>query len=273
MQIRRCFATNYFRITQESMDNPWNMPYMHFHNSYEIYILKTGRRLVTIDETEYDVGPHEATMFDINIPHTSRGDVPFSGICIHIPHGYLDIYFTPSAKNELLSCFEHSVIRLDDKDFETIQFYADSYKSDAKDNYLILANILNIMNKNASEDDILPVAVSKYEYIHEQIIHYVNDNYVYIKTISDLTHEFNVSESYIFKLFKKEFDMTPKQYINKLRIVNACHRLKYTAAPTNKVALQCGFDCYEYFVRVFKKSTGCTPLEYRKKNAPKGERK
>lgn len=47
--------------------------------------------------------------------------------------------------------------------------------------------------------------------------------------------------------------MTPKQYINKLRINNACHRLKYEKKSIKSIALDCGFDSYEHFINVFKK--------------------
>lgn len=58
--------------------------------------------------------------------------------------------------------------------------------------------------------------------------------------------------------------MTPKQYINKLRINNACHRLKYEKKSIKSIALDCGFDSYEHFINVFKKAVGCTPSEYKK---------
>lgn len=59
--------------------------------------------------------------------------------------------------------------------------------------------------------------------------------------------------------------MTPKQYINHLRIKNACHRLRHMDGTVKSVSSECGFDSYEYFVSVFKKIVGCTPTEYRDK--------
>ncbi len=98
----------------------------------------------------------------------------------------------------------------------------------------------------------------------ERIIEYANENYAYIKKISDFTELFAVSESYVFQVFNKKYHMTPKQYINKLRINTACHRIKHSHNSIKSIAHDCGFDNYEHFISVFKKEIGATPTEYQK---------
>lgn len=49
MNTKRQFITDDFRISQESIDNGWTMPYSHCHAAYEIYILKSGERTPVID--------------------------------------------------------------------------------------------------------------------------------------------------------------------------------------------------------------------------------
>ena len=48
MKPKRSFMTKDFAISKESHSEGWTMPYMHYHDSYEIYILESGSRIVTI---------------------------------------------------------------------------------------------------------------------------------------------------------------------------------------------------------------------------------
>ena len=87
-----------------------------------------------------------------------------------------------------------------------------------------------------------------------RIIQYVNDNYIFINNINDITERFGVSESYIFKIFKQEFNTTPKKYLYSLKLNNACHWLENRNATIKAIAFDSGFECYEYFIRLFKET-------------------
>ncbi|MGM9936023.1 MAG: helix-turn-helix domain-containing protein [Candidatus Ornithomonoglobus sp.] len=266
MTTKRQFISDDFAISQEETDSGWTMPYSHYHAAYEIYILKTGERTVITDGVEYSVKAGDAALFSSGISHRSRGDVPFSGICIHFSERYLDFYFNAEAKRLLMRCFKNNVISLNDGDFSIIKYIADTFDKSASDNFLKLAAVLNILNRSDTSADIGTSVINEKKIKKSQrIIEYVNENYVYIKRISDITELFDVSENYVFQVLRKKYNMTPKQYINKLRINNACHRLKYSDKSIKSIAHNCGFDTYEYFTNVFKKTVGCTPTEYRKK--------
>ena len=267
MNTKIKFINDDFRISQESIDSGWTMPYAHYHASYEIYILKSGERTVTIENKEYIAKAHDTALFPSNIPHKSKGDVPFSGICIHFSERYLDLYFTANAKKELMRCFKNSIISLSDDDFSTIKKLADDFVLYAQDNFVILSVILNILNHSAIGNNAGLLSEREKKMSKSQLImQYVEDNYIFIKHISDITDIFHVSETYIFQIYRNKYYMTPKQYINKLRIRHACHRLKYTDYTIKSIALNSGFDSYEYFINVFKKLLDCTPTEYRNRN-------
>lgn len=247
------------------MDSGWTMPYAHCHAAHEIYILESGKRTVTIDDIEYEVNAHDVTMFLPNHPHRSRGDVPFSGICIHFSERYLDIYFSAEAKNILMKCFKNTVIHLCKEDFNILKSIADNFDNTMSNNFLLLAYILDILSRSKSAAyEETSDKTEKKKKKSQEIIEYVNDNYVYIKQIHDIAELFDVSENYIFVLFRKHYNMAPKQYINNLRIKNVCHRLKYSDRNIKVISYSCGFDCYEHFINVFKKIVGCTPTEYQK---------
>ena len=266
MNAKKRFIADSFRMSEESLTDGWSMPYAHYHDAYEIYILESGERTVTIGETEYTARKYDATLFAAQMTHKSRGNVPFSGICIHFTTRFLGAYFTDSAAEKLMKCFQYNVIRLDDEGFGYIKKAAAEFKQEAADNFLILANILNILCRSGGAEDAAVIKKqSKKPRKSQLIIDYVNENYFYIKKVSDITERFSVSENYVFKIFREKYGVTPKQHINSLRIKNACHRLYYTERTVREIAVESGFESYERFYAVFKKIMNITPTEYRSK--------
>lgn len=265
MNNKRSYINVGFTISQEIYDTAWTMPYAHYHNDYEIYILKSGQRTVTIGENEYITPAKSAVLFRPNTPHKSRGDEPFGGICVHFSKLYLDFHFTATAQNQLLKCFENQFINIDNDDFCEIQKIADDFEENKQSNFITLSRILDMLAKSSPvlNENLQKNTMS----VSQSIIAYVDQNYTFIRNVNEIAVEFDVSERYIFKIFKKEFSMTPKQYINSLRLRHACHRIIHSDKSIKAIAQDSGFECYEYFVRVFKKEMGITPSQYRKKRA------
>lgn len=269
MERKRIFEPKNFELLREKYHQGWIMPYTHYHDSYELYILEYGERIVTINGIEYTVGERDVTLFDKNVPHTSRGTTPYSGICLHTVDRYIDHYFTSAAKQQLLKCFNQPIIKLNEEEFETIKNMTDNFIVNAVNNFVLLADILTIMNTAATR--IHPTMLSADTNISrsktDMVLKYVNENYMFIRNISEIMNMFDVSESFVFKLFKKQYGITPKHYINELRLQNVRHLLETTDDTVKSIAFNSGFDSYEYFMRVFRKSHNCTPSEYRKMNS------
>lgn len=198
MNVKKKFIADNFRISQESSDSGWTMPYLHCHAACEIYILKSGERTVTIENTDYITNAGDAVLFASNTTHGSRGDTPFSGICIHFSERYLDRYFTAEAKKQLLKCFQHKVIRLSDTDLAAIRDIADNFAENASNNFLILASVLDILGRSSAAKDTGIHAGNKSRKTKAQkILEYTDENYAYIRQISDITGLFHVSERYL----------------------------------------------------------------------------
>lgn len=262
------FIHDKFAISGESFTHGWNMPYSHYHNDFEIYILEYGERIVCIDDKNYITSEHDAVMFASGTPHRSFGNTPFKGICIHFSQLYMDLYFTDNAKKALLNCFKKKTVHLNSRDFERIKEIAEGFVFEAENNFVLLAEILKILNLSSETNSVFEDKFVQ-KSAAEEILNYTEKNYCEIKNILFLSEKFGVSENYVFKVFKKHCGMTPKQYINHLRLKYACHKLENTGNTVKFVCGECGFDSYEYFIRLFKKEIGCTPTEYRKLNRKK----
>jgi AraC family transcriptional regulator, L-rhamnose operon transcriptional activator RhaR len=88
------------------------------------------------------------------------------------------------------------------------------------------------------------------------------------------SHELNIDEvaiktflsrSYFSKLFKEVTGQNFLEYVQNLRISEACLLLETTDKKITEILLDVGFKDIKHFNRLFKKITGKTPREYRKR--------
>ena len=86
-------------------------------------------------------------------------------------------------------------------------------------------------------------------------------------SLNDICNEFFLSKNAIYKLFHDEFNTTVNDFIIKKQLMKA-QELLQTKPELNvsQISLICGFHDYNYFIKLFKKQFGITPLQFRKKS-------
>ena len=99
----------------------------------------------------------------------------------------------------------------------------------------------------------------------DRATHFFNENFNQNICIKDYAAEHAMSESWFNRIFKKVTKMTPMQYILSLRISNAINLLENTNQSIKQISYNVGYDDSLYFSRLFNKSIGMSPSEYRKK--------
>lgn len=92
----------------------------------------------------------------------------------------------------------------------------------------------------------------------------IHANYQSNLTLKQLSDICSLSPSYLTKIFKESFQVTPIQYLIRYRIEMACHMLLQNNLRIEDIALQTGFNSANYFSRIFKSVVGVSPKDYRK---------
>ena len=81
---------------------------------------------------------------------------------------------------------------------------------------------------------------------------------------------FGLSRSSIYAFFHKAYNSTVLEYITQKRIELAVEMLEATTLSITDIATAVGIENYNYFIRMFKKNVGISPLKFRKgKNSNK----
>lgn len=104
--------------------------------------------------------------------------------------------------------------------------------------------------------------------VRRDIFNYPEKN----RTLEMLAGRLHISPNYFHSLYKMSFGRTFMQDIIESRIQYAKYFLAYSNRPVNIIAANCGYNNTEHFCRQFKKTTGLTPLQYRKNKIHTGSR-
>lgn len=98
-----------------------------------------------------------------------------------------------------------------------------------------------------------------------QIILYLHNHYHERITLVDLTQIFHMNRTTLIERFTKATGETIKEYLINLRLRLAALILRDTLLPITEIMARVGFKDITHFGRMFKKHTGLTPSDYRRK--------
>lgn len=103
----------------------------------------------------------------------------------------------------------------------------------------------------------------------EEAISYIHRHYATEISQSSIADAIGISPSYLSKQFKEDLGIGFADFLCDYRLEKAKALLIQTDRNNKEIAGMVGFSDDAYFSRVFKKDTGMTPKEYRKKHKAK----
>ncbi len=97
----------------------------------------------------------------------------------------------------------------------------------------------------------------------KEAIEYMDDNFEKEIKVGELADMCHISEPYFRKAFFEYTNLLPNEYLNVVRIHNACEYIKKGYDSMSEVAFKVGYSTQSTFNRNFKKYMGVTPNEWR----------
>lgn len=95
-------------------------------------------------------------------------------------------------------------------------------------------------------------------------IHYMKENIEKRLSLEDIASHAGYSSSHFTSLFSKRTGYTPLAYFNQLKMQQACKLLDFTDMKINQICYKIGIEDTYYFSRLFSKTMGMSPREYKK---------
>lgn len=127
---------------------------------------------------------------------------------------------------------------------------------------------VHILDAIASYVYISNLAQWRNEEISSSIDEYIKNNLSEELTSESICKRFNFSRTRLYQISMQAFGMGITKYVEFCRMERAKEML-LAGDTITQIASACGYNEYNYFCKVFKKSTGMSPTEYRNKNGKK----
>lgn len=133
-----------------------------------------------------------------------------------------------------------------------------------KNNILLISAYLNLICAKVFEDSQFLIENQIDGVLYQKVISYISTNFTEDISLKELAKKFNYNEKYLSHSLHTLTHMHFSQLVGIYRIEYAKTLLLGTPqTPISEIALNCGFSAINTFNRVFKKSVGVTPTEYR----------
>lgn len=96
-------------------------------------------------------------------------------------------------------------------------------------------------------------------------IDYMHTHFAEQITVHDLAKLSHMSEGHFSRTFKVYMKISPVNYLIQLRIDKSINLLQKSDLSIGEIALNCGFNDFSYFCKIFRKKMNCSPHDVRDK--------
>lgn len=256
----------------------------HYHPELELHYVIKGEGVRFIGDNISNFSKGEIVLLGENLPHTWRckeeyyqpdSDLNVEAIVIHflpdclgdyllkLPEAYLIPKLYEKAKRGMVmtGSVKEKLIEL---------MYAATTATDL-DKIILLLKILKTL---AETDEYTPIVSSQSAFYQSndmdtqrlnKVCAYTLTNYKKDITLEEISSISNLSVTSFCRYFKLLTNKTYYDFLIEIRISHACRALVENKVPTEVICFDCGFNNVSNFYRHFKKVTGVTPLEYKRK--------
>lgn len=258
---------------------------MHFHYYLEIGYCIEGSGSFKSENRELKVKRNSVTIVAPNMLHTTCADVGVytRWACFFIDlEDLVKLFPTGGTKTKLQMIQEsfREVLSLEGNQFPDILWCIEEIirlNAEKKQNYkmqtlgILYALLFKICDvfvgekTNVKKVENLPIMPA---------IEYIYDHYMEPIKVEQLAVVCHFSESYFRKVFMEMKGMGPMDYVNSIRIREACRMLLNSTDTVRVVGEKCGYPSITTFERNFKQRTGMLPSQWRdsQKNPRKKDR-
>lgn len=256
----------------------------HYHPELELHYTIKGEGVRFIGDNISNFTPGEMILVGENLPHTWRckdeyfqnnPDLNVEAMVIQFLPDCLGKYLLSLPEAYLIpKLFEKAksgmVISGETKD-KLAELMKSAIEATNLDRIIILLSILKTL---AETDEFETIVTGKNTFYQSnesetlrinKICTYTMTNYKNDITLEEIASLSNLSITSFCRYFKLMTKKTYYDFLIEIRVSHACRFLIENKLPTEMICFDCGFNNVSNFYRHFKKVTGMTPLDYKRK--------
>lgn len=256
----------------------------HYHPELELHYTIKGEGVRFIGDNISNFTPGEMILVGENLPHTWRckdeyfqnnPDLNVEAMVIQFLPDCLGKYLLSLPEAYLIpKLFEKAksgmVISGKTKD-KLAELMKSAIEATNLDRIIILLSILKTL---AETDEFETIVTGKNTFYQSnesetlrinKICTYTMTNYKNDITLEEIASLSNLSITSFCRYFKLMTKKTYYDFLIEIRVSHACRFLIENKLPTEMICFDCGFNNVSNFYRHFKKVTGMTPLDYKRK--------
>jgi len=226
---------------------------------YVLIFVRTGALHIQEEERPFVIQPGEAILLHANRRHFGTSDESY-GLT------YFWLHFSlrgdaPEHRDMLLQVPQHTQVARPDRLETLFRLYigdAVVHRTHPLTESLLICQILCELSQSSlaernEEPEILATQAAAYirSHLQDQL------------STSVVADAIACNPKYLSRIYHQVYGETLTQSIHKIRIEYAKHSLIETTMTVAEIAHGCGFELTSYFNRIFRRSTGMTPSEFR----------
>lgn len=261
---------------------PYFYDKLHQHPEIQLSCILSGEGKLIVGDYIGRFGPGDIFLLGRNVPHVFRSDdayyQPDSDKQSHSIIVFFDLHAfggkfwaaeeLQEAKDffeQLNGCYKVSVADQDAFTQQVIQLK----QKESLEKVLSALQLVNILMQQATLER-LNLADQMHNLSEregkrmEQVVQFLVEECHRSLTLEEVASIANMSREAFCRFFKERTRKTLVTFINELRVSNACHALLHTDQTIAGIAFSCGFANLSHFNRVFLKTLGTTPRQFRR---------
>lgn len=243
----------------------------HAHSYTELFYIIGGDGQFQINGKLFPVQAHQLVVVNPNIIHTevSYEAHPLQYIVLGIEGLELTISGSDEAQyciytfpehNEVLICMQHVLQEMQERrpEYQTLCLaYMD----------IIMVQLM----RNASVSVTQTQSQSRFPANRQcaAVLQYIDQHYKENITLDLLAEKVSINKYYMAHAFKREYGVSPINYLISCRIREGKRLLAETDLSLSQISSVLGFSSSSYFSQSFRNAEGVSPTEYRKANQVK----
>ena len=238
----------------------------HTHNHAELFYIVGGRGQFLIEDQLYPVNTNHLVIINPNVIHTevSLNAQPLEYIVLGIEGVELSITNTSSDQFCILDHFESMDITSSLRNIlREMELKQPGYEDICQAFMEIL--IIRLMRSTGLS---VPAEPQNFVGNHQcaAVRRYIDLHFKEPLTLDQLAEEAHMNKYYLSHAFKREFGVSPINYMISRRLEESKYLLAETDLSMSQIAQLLGFSSLSYFSQVFHRTQDITPMEYRQQN-------